>query len=96
MDSSRASSSIQLIQLPNTHHQDAEQHIQSNPHPIVAGGPFIAPIEEQLPPQADFGPAPESSVKAWLSVAGAFCYLFPTYGKQEHMNNLLSPAPLMS
>jgi len=83
MDSSRASSSIQLIQLPNTQHQDVEQAVQPSHRPIAAGGVLSEAVEEQLPPRPDSSPAPETSAKAWLSVAGAFCYLFPTYGKPE-------------
>lgn len=83
MDSSRASSSIQLIQLPNVHHQDVEQTVQPSHRPVVTGGFLSDAIEEQLPPRPDPSPVPETSGKAWLAVAGAFCYLFPTYGKRD-------------
>ncbi|KAJ0119645.1 transporter MCH4 [Diaporthe amygdali] len=88
MDSSRASSSIQLIQLPNIGQQDAEQAVQSSQRPIAAGELLGETIEEQLPPRPDPIPVPETSAKAWLSVAGAFFYLFPTYGKREQRGRL--------
>lgn len=83
MDSSRASSSIQLVQLSNIQQQDVELADQPKHRPIAAEGVLTEDIGEELPPRPDASPVPESSAKAWLSVAGAFCYLFPTYGKRE-------------
>lgn len=83
MNSSRASSSIQLIQLPNIQSQDVEQAVQPSHRPVATGGILSEAVEEPLPPRPEPSLAPETSTKAWLSVAGAFCYLFPTYGKRD-------------
>lgn len=77
-----SSSGIELVELPRS---------ETGNHPDTQELTFDAARESSTLGSLSSGE--DGSARAWLAVAGAFFYLFPTYGMIHTHPQFLSPGP---
>ncbi|KUI69371.1 putative transporter MCH4 [Cytospora mali] len=89
MSSSDTSSAIQLVQLPAS--KDGPSALATQVPPLADEGGLSSETAEELPRRSSELALPdETSARAWLSVVGAFLYLFPTYGFMQTIGTVQS------